>query len=83
MTATSDLNNALVSYILTGYSGFSSSAGHIGSNVRVDHDISLLIPEIWTRLTAQQRDAGFLIENGYMEALEDFEHAGKKFWPAV
>ncbi len=78
LTATSDLNNALVSYILTGYSGFSSSAGHIGSNVRVDHDISLLIPEIWTRLTAQQRDAGFLIENGYMEALEDFEHAGKK-----
>ncbi len=78
LTATADLNNALVSYVLTGYSGFSSSAGHIGSNVRVDHDISLLIPEIWTRLTAQQRDADFLIENGYLEALEDFEHEGNK-----
>ncbi|MCK5477594.1 MAG: hypothetical protein KAI44_01630, partial [Methylococcales bacterium] len=44
LRATPDLNNALVSFILTGYPGFSSSAGFIGSYVRVDHDISLLIP---------------------------------------
>jgi hypothetical protein len=74
---TADLNNALVSYILTGYAGFSSSAGYIGRDVRVDHDISLLIPEIWTRLKPAERQPGFLIEHGYLEPLEDFEHEGR------
>ncbi|MEN8178797.1 MAG: hypothetical protein ABFS39_09265 [Pseudomonadota bacterium] len=77
LRATADLNNALVSYILTGYPGFSSSAGHIGPNVRVDHDISLLIPEVWARLQEDQRDPGFLIEKGYLEPLEDFEFEGR------
>jgi len=77
LRATADLNNALVSYIVTGYPGFSSSAGHIGSHIRVDHDISLLVPEIWTRLKTKERDPDYLIEQGYMEALEDFEHNGQ------
>ena len=77
LRATADLNNALVSYILTGYPGFSSSAGHIGSYVRVDHDISLLVPEIWTRLKPEERDPAYLIEHGYMEAIEDFEFEGQ------
>lgn len=74
---TVDLNNALVSYILTGYAGFSSSAGHIGPNVKVAHDVSLLIPEIWARLTEQERDPGYLISHGYLEHIEDFEHQGR------
>ncbi len=74
----SDLNNALVSYILTGYAGFSSSAGHVGPDVRVDHDISLLVPEIWARLEPEQRDPAWLIKNEYLEKLEDFEHNGKR-----
>jgi hypothetical protein len=78
LRATADLNNALVSYILTGYPGFSSSAGHIGPNVRVDHDISLLIPEVWARLNEEQRDPAFLIEHGYLEPLEDFEYTGRR-----
>jgi hypothetical protein len=77
LRTTADLNNALVSFILTGYAGFSSSAGHIGSYVRVDHDVSLLIPEIWTRLTPEERSPEYLIRNGYMEVLEDFEHNGQ------
>ena len=74
---TADLNNALVSFILTGYAGFSSSAGYVGPYVRVDHDISLLIPEIWARLSPEEREPAYLIEHGYLERLEDFEHAGK------
>jgi len=74
---TADLNNSLVSFILTGYAGFSSSAGFIGPDVRVDHDISLLIPEIWTRLSARERDPGFLIEEGYLEPLQDYEYEGR------
>ncbi len=78
LVATTDLNNALLSFILTGYDGFSTAAGHIGEKYRVDHDISLLMPEIWSRLSPQERDPAFLIENGFFEKLEDFEHKGKK-----
>lgn len=73
---TTDLNNALVSFILTGYPGFSSSAGHIGPDIRVDHDVSLLIPEIWSRLSRAERQPDYLLTHGYLEALSDFEHNG-------
>jgi hypothetical protein len=78
LAATADLNNALVSMLLTGYGGFSSAAGFIGPRYRVDHDISLLIPEIWCRLFPHERDPGRLIEAGHLEKLEDYEYAGKK-----
>ncbi len=74
---TTDLNNALVSYILTGLGGFSSAAGFIGPNMQVDHDISLLIPEIWCRLSAEERNPAFLIEEKLLEPVEDFEHRGE------
>jgi hypothetical protein len=72
-----DLNAALVSYILTGLAGFSTAAGYVGPRMRVDHDISLLIPELWCRLSAQERDPSFLIEHEYLEPLRDFEHGGR------
>ena len=72
-----DLNNAFLSYILTGYDGFSSAAGYVGPNYKVDHDISLLIPEIWCRMTVEERDPKFLIEHGYLEKVENFKHDGK------
>ncbi|MGD8309865.1 MAG: hypothetical protein PVG98_10515 [Chromatiales bacterium] len=75
---TPDLNNALVAFILTGHAGFSSSAGHIGPRLRVDHDISLLIPEIWTRLRPEERRPDHMIANGYLEPLEDFDHRGRR-----
>jgi hypothetical protein len=75
---TADLNNALVSMILTNHDGFSTSAGHVGPQVRVDHDISMLVPEIWVRMSPTQRKASWLIEQGYMEALEDFDYNGKQ-----
>jgi len=78
LVATTDLNNALLSYILTGYNGFSSAAGYIGPEFKVQHDISLLIPEMWSRLTPEEREPANLIGNGSLERLEDFEHNGKK-----
>ena len=77
LPATADLNNALVSMLLTGYAGFSSAAGFIGPRYRVDHDISLLIPEIWCRLFPHERDPKRLIEAGHLEKLADYEFAGK------
>ena len=73
-----DMNNAVVSYILTGYAGFTTAAGHIGPNYRVDHDISMLVPEIWCRMTVAERDPKFLIDNGYLEPVRDFEFEGRK-----
>lgn len=74
---TADLNAALVSYMLTGLGGFTTAAGYVGPKVRVDHDISLLVPELWCRMTAEERDPRWLIERGYLEKLEDFDHKGE------
>ncbi len=76
--ATADLNNTLVSMLLCGYAGFSTAAGYIGPEVRVDHDISLLIPEIWCRLFPNERDPERMIQAGHLEKLEDFEHQGQR-----
>lgn len=78
LRATADLNNALVSYILTGLDGFSSAAGYVGTDYRVDHDISILIPEIWCRLRENEQTAAFLIENGCLERLKDFDYQGQR-----
>lgn len=73
-----DLNNALLAFLLTGQHGFSSAAGYIGQKYRVDHDISLLVPEIWSRMFVHEREPSYLIGHGYLEKLEDFEFQGKK-----
>ncbi len=72
-----DLNNALVSYILTEDAVFSTAAGFIGPNTQVDHDITFLAPEIWARLEPHEREPGFLIEHHYLEKLEDFTLQGR------
>ncbi len=74
---TADLNAALVSFILTESGGFSTAAGHIGPNVRVDHDISLLIPEVWCRMTPEEREPKYMLENELLEPVENFTHNGK------
>lgn len=73
-----DLNNNFLAYALTGYDGWLSSAGYIGPKVRVDHDISMLVPEIFCRMPPNDRRASELIANGYLEKLEDFEFEGRK-----
>ncbi len=72
-----DLNAALVSYILTGYRAFTTAGGYIGPNFRIDHDVSLLVPEIWCRMSEQERNPDYLIENNFLEKVEDFEHNGR------
>ncbi len=72
-----DVNAALVSFLLTNYHGFTSAAGHIGRKYRVDHDISLLVPEVWSRMFIPEREPDYLIKNGYLEKIEDFTHDGK------
>lgn len=73
-----DLNNALVSFLLTELVGFSTAAGHIGPNFRVDHDISYLIPEIWCRISPEERAPQFLLDNQLFEPVQDFEFGGER-----
>lgn len=77
LTYVSDLNAALVGYILTGYAGYTTAAGYIGWQ-RVDHDISLLIPEVWCRMSEEERDPKFLIRTKCLEKVEDINVSHKK-----
>ncbi|MBL0167630.1 MAG: hypothetical protein IPP85_11015 [Propionivibrio sp.] len=72
-----DLNAAFVSYALTGYDGWVSCAGYVGPNVRVDHDVSLLVPEVFSRMSPSERSAQNLIAIGALERVADFEHGGQ------
>jgi len=73
-----DVNNALVSAVVTAYAGFTTAAAYVGPQFRVDHDISMLVPEIWCRMTVPEREPAYLIANGYLEKLEDYEFQGRK-----
>lgn len=73
-----DMNNAVVAAILTGYAGFTSAAGYVGTKYKVDHDISMLVPEVWCRMTEAERDPEYLISNGYLEPVKDFEYEGRQ-----
>jgi hypothetical protein len=72
-----DLNAALVSYVLTDLAVFSSAAGWVGPRWRVDHDVSLLVPEIWARMSPEERSPQHLIEHGFLERCTDWEADGK------
>ncbi len=73
-----DLNAAFVSYVLTGLPIFSTAAGWVGPHHRVDHDISLLVPEIWCRMTPPERVPEYLIKEGHLERCADFDHKGRR-----
>jgi phosphoenolpyruvate carboxykinase (diphosphate) len=73
-----DLNANLLSYVLTGHDGWLSAAGYVGPHVQVDHDFSLLVPELFARMSPQERDARNLIAEGALEKIEDVEHQGQQ-----
>lgn len=73
-----DLNAALVSMILSDLGGFSTAAGFVGSEVEVGHDISLLVPELWCRLTPAEKDPAWLIQGGMLQKMEDYDYQGRK-----
>ncbi|MCU0282742.1 MAG: hypothetical protein MUD13_02440 [Candidatus Nanopelagicales bacterium] len=77
MPAVVDLNASLVAYALTGADGWLSAAGYVGPHVRVDHDVSMLIPEVFARMSAAERDARALVAEGCLERVADVEHDGR------
>ncbi len=73
-----DLNNAFVSLALCGQDVFITAAGCVGPHYRVDHDVSLLVPEIWSRMKPAERTAADLIAKGCLERCGDFDHNGAR-----
>ncbi|MFO1064708.1 MAG: hypothetical protein U0892_12665 [Pirellulales bacterium] len=73
-----DLNAAFVSMVLTGLDGFSTAAGFVGSDMEFEHDISFLVPELWCRLDPTEKDPKYLISEGMLEKVEDFDWNGRK-----
>lgn len=77
LPTTYDLNAAFLSFALTGYDGWISGAGFVGPQVRVDHDVSLLVPELFARMQPHERSAKWLSANGFLEPVEDLEVDGR------
>ncbi len=73
LPTTYDLNAAFLSFALSGYDGWLSAAGYVGPTVRVDHDISLLVPEVFARMTPEERCAQWLLEHGHLEQVPDLQ----------
>jgi hypothetical protein len=73
-----DMNAAFLSYVLTELPVFSSAAGWLGPRCRIDHDVSLLVPEIWARMSPEERNPKYLIEHGYLERCVDWVHEGRQ-----
>ena len=73
------LNAALVSYASTGQGAFVTSAGYIGPKYKVAHDVSLLIPEIWSRLSDYENDPKDMIEKGYLEKVPELSMKEKTY----
>lgn len=78
---TADINTALVSMILTDLPGYSTAAGYVGPEARFDHDISLLVPEVWSRMSPDERDPNYLIRERLLEPVADLTYKGE-FIPA-
>jgi hypothetical protein len=72
-----DLNAAYCAHVLTGTKCFVTAAGYVGPKFRVDHDISVLIPEIWSRMSARERQPRYLIENNYLEKVPDIVYGDR------
>ncbi len=72
-----DLNAALLSAIETRMPVYSTAAGHIGKKYSMEHDVSILIPEVWSRMHLHEREPEWLLDHGCLEGVRDFTHEGR------
>jgi hypothetical protein len=68
-----DIEDAMVSMILSGKQSFISAAGYVGPKYKVDHDITLLMTEMFGRLLPHERSVEYFIEKGWLEKIADYE----------
>lgn len=78
-----DLNYACLAVILGNEPVLTTAAGNIGSDLKVDHDITYIIPEILCRMTPEEREPENLIKHGYLEKVNDMDYNGKKIHSSI
>lgn len=78
-----DLNYACLALILGGEPVLSTAAGYIGHKLKVEHDITLVIPEIVTRMNADELKVENLIKEGALEKVNDMVVEGKTIHSSI
>ncbi|KAH0570369.1 hypothetical protein SS50377_28350 [Spironucleus salmonicida] len=73
-----DINYFALSLMLSTDPVLSTAAGNIGRKLKIDHDITLIIPDIVSRMTSSELNIDNLIAGGFLEKVKDFEHKGQK-----
>jgi hypothetical protein len=71
-----DLNYACLALILGEEPVFTTAAGAIGHKLKIEHDVTLIIPEIISRMTREELNIQNLIRDRCLEKVEDMEYNG-------
>lgn len=66
-----DLNYACLALILGTEPVLSTAAGSVGHKLKVDHDITLILPELICRMTEEELDPHYLIKEGSLELVDN------------
>lgn len=78
-----DMNSVTLALALGQEPVFTTPAGNIGHKLKVDHDITLIIPEIVSRIPQADLNIQELIKKGMLEKVPDMEHDGKKVLSSI
>lgn len=78
-----DLNYACLALILGTEPVLSTAAGSVGHKLKVDHDITLILPELICRMTPEELDPQFLIKEGSLELVDDMVVDGQKVHSSI
>lgn len=68
-----DLNYACLALCLGQEPVLTTAAGFVGEQLKVEHDITLIIPEIICRMTSKELNVENLIHEGSLEAVQDIK----------
>jgi len=78
-----DLNYACLALVLGEEPVLTTAAGAIGHKLKIEHDITLIIPEIICRMTRTELNIKNLIDGRFLEKVEDREFEGKKVHSSI
>lgn len=78
-----DLNYACLALILGSEPVFTTAAGYVGHKLKVEHDITVMIPEIVSRMIPEELKIENLIKEGSLEKVSDMEYEGKPIHSSI
>ena len=72
-----DMNYFALSLALTAEPVLTTAAGQVGRRLKVDHDVTLIMPDVLARMSAEELKIENLIKGGFLEKVEDMQHEGQ------